>query len=348
MRTSPRHAERRGTALLNEWLGGVAQFEERPKLGAGIEPDLLVRTGRTALVVEFKAAADSASIGPAAEQALRAAARVGKTAVPVVAVPFMGDAGKRLCERLGVAWFDLSGNAKIIAPGLRIQIEGRPNSHKRPGRPSSVFTPRSSRIARHLLLDPRRSVLQRELSAATGLEEGFTSRVVRRLEADGFIERDAKRGVRPKDPDLLLDAWHDVYDFSKHTILRGHVVTRSPEEGQRRLIETLRKKKIRAAATGLGAAWLMTRFASFRLVSIFVEDEPEPDVLSQAGFRPEERGANTWLVIPNDPDVFTGVNERDGTPCVHPVQAFLDLKGHPERAPEAAAELRKQLITWRP
>jgi len=31
---------------------------------------------------------------------------------------------------------------------------------------------------------------------------------------------------------------------------------------------------------------------------------------------------------------------------VHPIQAYLDLKGHPERAKEASEELRKQLLTW--
>jgi hypothetical protein len=32
--------------------------------------------------------------------------------------------------------------------------------------------------------------------------------------------------------------------------------------------------------------------------------------------------------------------------CVHPVQVYVDLKDHPERAAEAAAELRDRLLGW--
>jgi hypothetical protein len=32
---------------------------------------------------------------------------------------------------------------------------------------------------------------------------------------------------------------------------------------------------------------------------------------------------------------------------VHPVQAYLDLAAHPERAKEAADELRSRFMSWR-
>jgi len=50
-----------------------------------------------------------------------------------------------------------------------------------------------------------------------------------------------------------------------------------------------------------------------------------------------------WLIVPKDPDVFHGVKPVADIPCVHPIQVYLDLQAHPERAEEAAAELRKQL-----
>ena len=49
-------------------------------------------------------------------------------------------------------------------------------------------------------------------------------------------------------------------------------------------------------------------------------------------------------MVPNDEGVFHGAEIVDGIRCVHPVQAYVDLKDHPERAPEAAAELRKWLL----
>jgi len=52
-------------------------------------------------------------------------------------------------------------------------------------------------------------------------------------------------------------------------------------------------------------------------------------------------------VVPNDAGVFHGSVEKDGIRCVHPVQAYIDLKGHPERASEAAERLRNDFLNWR-
>jgi hypothetical protein len=52
-----------------------------------------------------------------------------------------------------------------------------------------------------------------------------------------------------------------------------------------------------------------------------------------------------WLVVPNDEGVFDGAAEREGVRCVHPVQAYLDLKDHPERSAEAAQQLRRKLLS---
>ncbi len=344
VRSPGAQAFRQAQLLLKEWLGGDARVEKAANGGA----NLLVRVGRPILVVEVKAASDPASIARAVEQARHHAQGLGRAAVPLVAVSFMGDAGRRICAEAGVSWFDLSGNAEIVAPGLRIHVEGKPNKYKKVGRPSTVFAPRSSRAVRQLLLEPGRSLHQRELARLAGLDEGFTSRIVRKLEADELVERDDAGAVRVRNPDLLLDAWRETYNFQKHRILRGHIASRSSEERLGQLADAFRKKKLRCAVTGLGAAWLLTKFAGFRLMTIFVADEPSDTLLGTLGFRPEERGSNTWLVVPNDAGVFEGAQDRDGVPCVHPLQAYLDLKGQPERADEAASELRKRLLRWRP
>jgi hypothetical protein len=132
----------------------------------------------------------------------------------------------------------------------------------------------------------------------------------------------------------------------KHTIVRGHVTARSGEELLRRLGGALERHEVRHAATGLGAAWLQTGFAGFRLVTFFVATRPDEGLLKEMGFREEPRGANVWLVIPDDGGVFDGSENKQSIVCVHPVQAYLDLLGHPERAKEAAAELRPRLLNW--
>ena len=54
------------------------------------------------------------------------------------------------------------------------------------------------------------------------------------------------------------------------------------------------------AATALPAAWLWTRHATFRLATVYLPEIPSAALLAGLGFREEPRGANTWLVIPND------------------------------------------------
>jgi hypothetical protein len=215
------------------------------------------------------------------------------------------------------------------------------------GRPSSAFAPKSARIARHLLLDPTRVWRQRDLAKETGLDDGFTSRIVHRLDVLGLTRRTQDGSVAVVEPARLLDAWSEAYDFEKHTIIRGHVTSRDGEELATKLGRSLAQARIRHAATGLAAAWLHAEFAAFRLVTFFVEERPDDKFLQKFGFREESKGANVWLVVPNDEGVFDGAGLKNYIECVHPVQAYVDLLGQPERSKEAATELRSRRLTWR-
>jgi hypothetical protein len=336
------------TRLLGGWLD-APEIRAEPRVRAEhhvLQPDLVIEHGKLRMVVEYKASGDAAAVGHAIEQAKRYATALGKSTLPIVATSFMGPVGQRLCDEADVSWFDISGNAHIVGPGLRIIVEGKPNRFARRGRPSTAFAPKSARIARTLLIDADGEVRQKELARLAALDDGFTSRIVRRLEQDGLITR-TDGLVRVPNPDLLLDAWEEVYDFEKHGIVRGHVTARSGEDLLSRFASTLEGARIPYAATGLTGAWLLTGFAAFRLVTIFVKELPPDEVLGTLGFREESKGANTWLVVPNDEGVFHGASKAKRINCVHPIQAYLDLGGHPERAKEAAAEIRARLLRWK-
>jgi hypothetical protein len=267
--------------------------------------------------------------------------------VPVLAVPYMGDVGRRVCQETGVSWIDLSGNASIVAPGLRVKVEGRPNLYRTRGRPVNLFAPKSSRLTRWLLMHPEESFTQRQIARATGMTEGFVSRIASRLEEQGYLARDEGRGVRAKDPGLLLDAWQEGYRFSEHTVHRGHVAARSGDALTRVVCDVLSEQRVEHAVTGLAAAWMYTQFAAFRVATVYIPVDPPIAVLERLGYRDDPRGANLWLVVPNDAGVFQGAAERSGVRCAHPVQVYVDLKDHPERAAEAAAQLRTEVLHWR-
>jgi hypothetical protein len=272
---------------------------------------------------------------------------INKDAILLAVVPYMGETGRRVCEEHEIAWLDLSGNAHIKAPGLLINVEGKPNRFKSSGRPPNLFAPKSSRLVRQFLIQPNRALNQRELCKAADLDEGYTSRIVRRFEASGLVVRDRERLLKPKDPEQLLDAWHEAYDFMRHHVIKGHVAARSGEELLQKIAGVLEKNAPGYAATGLCAAWLYTHFANFRLATFYLSNAHWGELSDHLGFREDERGANTWLVVPNDEGVFHASEVREEIRCVHPIQVYLDLKGHPERSGEAASRLRQDYLKWR-
>jgi hypothetical protein len=324
---------------------GLGDLELRREDSSGA--DLVISAAGMTFVVEVKATTSASVIARATQQVQQYTSRIRRRTVPLVVVPFMGEVGRKVCEEAGVGWLDLSGNAHIIAPGIRIIVDGKPNRFRSAGRPLNLFAPKSSRIVRWLLIHPTEYLSQREIARSTGLDEGFVSRLVSRLEKEEYVVRDERGAVRPKDPALLLDAWREAYRFVKHTIYYGHVAARSGDALLRFVGDTLTEQGIKYAATGLAGAWALTRFATFRITTVYLPDDPSRALLERLGFLEDPRGANLWLVVPNDAGVFQGVADIDGIRCVHPVQVYVDLKDHPERASEAAERLRTELLTWR-
>ena len=310
--------------------------------------DMVVSAEGQRFAVQVKSGASADLVGSGIRQ-VKQHAETQPDDVTVVVVPYMGDVGKRLCQEAGVSWLDLSGNANISARGLKVRIDGNPNRFKERGRPVNMFAPVSSRVARVLLLWPDRWFVQQELAEETGMSRGGLSRLLPRYAEAGFIERqpDERRTlVKVRDPDLLLNAWREAYDFSKHDIKRGHVVARPGETLLGRIAEEFAHQDVEYAATGLAAAWLLEPFAMFRLVTLYLRQWPGDEVLQRLGFREEPRGANVWLVLPRDEGVLYGGGVHEGIRHVSPVQTYLDLKAQPERAEEAAEELRRKRLTW--
>lgn len=192
-------------------------------------------------------------------------------------------------------------------------------------------------------MEPPRTLSQSEIAYRTGISDGHVSRIVRKLLEVGLVER-GDDGISIPDRWTLLDAWEEEYSFDRQTVVRGHISAGEGEFLTRSIAEALDAARQPYAATALPAAWLWTRFAGFRLSTVYIPREASLAILEDLGFREEGRGANTWLVLPNDAAVFDGAEIIEGIRCVHPVQAYLDLKGHPERAAEAAAELRSRLL----
>ena len=344
--------EKQATSEIVELLADLFRTSANPiqvrHVGTTERYDYAISASGYRFIAEYKSNASTSSVAAAIDSLQRCEQSISDPGLPLIVVPFMGQVGRKLCEQSQMSWLDLCGNARISAPGLRIWIEGRPNKYRERGRPANVFAPKSSRIARQMLLRPAQFQTQAELARHTGLGDGYVSRIVRRLKREQYVDSNEEGAVRPRDPNLLLDAWHDVYDFSRHRIVKGHVPARSGDELLYRVANAVSDETPEWAVTGLSAAWLYTHFTAFRLATVYLSSMPSRSLLKELEFTDEPKGANLWLVLPDDEGVFQGSHERDGIQCVSPVQTYLDLKGHPERANDAAAALRSQFLNWRP
>ncbi len=335
-----REARRRVPDLLAALLGDPHVALEQTGRERDTRADLVAADERgRRWMIEVKSSSRPGQVANAAEQ-LRAYA--GEE-IALLVVPFMSRAGAETADREHLNWLDLSGNARIRAGDLNIWVQGRPDQLRARGRPSSPFAPKSARVTRLLLLDPERWWRQRDLVQATGTDDGNVSRIVRRLNDELLLERRGPE-LRPRDAGLLLDAWSQDYRFNAHDIISAHV-SGDGMEVARTLSQQLDDAQVHHAFTGLPAAWLIDQFARFRLTSVYVDADPRA-VADRLNLRQPTRGSNVQLVGPNDVGVFAGEQVHDGLLCVSMAQIYLDLQHLPERAPEAAEELRTRHLSF--
>jgi len=332
-------------ALLAELLAVTedeVQIKKQP-LAPDLRVDAVVMAKGRRWLIEVKTSSSPGTVAAAAAQLANLRTAADADGFAVLVVPYMTPAGAKAAAERNLNWIDLSGNARVRDDPLYISVEGRPNRFTRRGRPSSPFAPKGSRIARVLLLDPSCWWRQKELAEITLLDDGYVSRVVRRLDDDELLERkDGK--FRPVDAELLLDAWADDYRFDRHDVVAGHM-SGSGVDLALTLDRRLADAGIAHAFTGLPAAWSFGQHARFRLCSVYVDGDPR-DAADAIALRRNDKGANVQLIGPDDTGVFKGQREAGGYPCVSPAQVYLDLGHLPERAKEAAHQLRQDKLLW--
>lgn len=322
----------------------IDAVKDQPNV-CSIRCDAVVSIRRHNFAIEWKRSGALGQVSNAANMLKQEVAASKRRLIPLISVPYMGKKGMEYCDDMRMSWIDLSGNSSITSRNLYIRERGSKNLFRARGPLNSAFGPRGSRITRWMLAHPGEVFRQRELAEAVGLNEGYTSRLIKKLLDDHLVTRRCG-GIEVVDPDLLLKAWSEAYRFSKHAMIPGHITARTGSALAREVADSLEGRGVEYAMTGLPAAWFYTQYASFRIVTTYIRNVPSEDMKRKLKFREGRRGANVWFTVPNDEGVFHAGQNLNGVRCVHPVQAYLDLQEHPERADEAAAELKYRLLTW--
>lgn len=310
--------------------------------------DAVFRVDGERFIVEVKSNARSASVASAIAQLEEARKRV-PGAAPLLVIPFMGETGAEICQREGVNWIDLRGNATINTNTFRIYVRGKDDAVFEHETPSvSVVNPfgsTASRVVHAILLDPRRPWRRSQIEAVTYLDKGYVSKIVGALVAGGYVQ-EAKaaraRELRVNEPLVLLDAWREHY---KRPQIKAYalIAARTGTETSQKVENILAKARHDHAFTGLVAAARYSGFGSFRRVDVYLDGALSDDISKTLNVGSEQRGRNVVL-YGNFSAARIGRQTNGGLPLASPVLTYLDVTETGERSEEAAEEMRRYLV----
>ena len=321
----------------------VGQFLKGKSLG-GIRPDLLLEVtvkGRSLKVaVEVKSIGEPRQIRYAIQQLKEYLSRL-KDTYGVVAAPYISNDTANICKENEVGYLDLAGNCFLGFEQVYIERKNYPNPkvEKRPLR--SLFTPKSSRILRTMLLEPRKSWQVQELTNEAKVSLGLTFKIKERL-LDLEYAGEKNRGIFLSRPNDLLEKWAENYSFRKNKMY-DYFGFGDPRELERRMAKYCQNTKTPYALTLFSGVALVAPFARYTRAFIYVGKEIQ-EAAESVGLKEVSSGPNITLLEPYDEGVFYGSREIREFIVACDVQLYLDLVGYRGRGEESAKFLLEQRI----
>ena len=262
-------------------------------------------------------------------------------ALPVFAAPFVSDDGLDVCREEEIGCIDRAGNCFLPLPGAYVEIRGRKNPTPMRRSIRSLFSPKSSRIARVLLSDTARWWQVQEIAEVSGVSNGLVSRLKKRLlEEDLVVEQERK--IRVRSPRRMLDAWSGNYSYRRNTTGEFYTLS-APAEAEADIFAWCKEQEIRCALGLFSAAERLAPHVRMNRSFIFVDTDLN-DAARSIGLKPVPSGSNVVLLQPYDDGVFLGVEEVGGLPVTSPVQTYLDLISYKGRGEEAADFLLEHVL----
>lgn len=136
---------------------------------------------------------------------------------PVVAATYISKRAAEICREMNVGYLDLSGNCRLAFDSVFIerQVLENKNIEKRPLR--SLFSAKSSRLARLLLEDPNQYWQVQRLAKEAKISLGLASKVKHKLLEQDFVS-ESSLGIKILDPERLLVAWSQEYSYKDNLI----------------------------------------------------------------------------------------------------------------------------------
>jgi len=354
------------------------------------EADLAIKNGDFQYIVELKRAAESRRdrvVPLLAEAILQAEAHARKVPharpLAIVASPQLSPAvvdqalefQKHYASRVAVGFFDDRGFRVFRGPGLESLNSPPPEIQQRKSavpqlESYSLFSDLGQWmlkviVAQHIeprfLSAPRRKIRNAsELALAAGVSQISASRLVRQLEAEGFLDRyaDQLELVRVED---LLEEWQAAERRAFKEVPCRWVI---PGHGRKQLESALQDYSARqihqqpaenygerssprvclglfAAAEALGVGFVQG------VPPVLYVERMQAELIQQLGISQERAiQADVYLRVPSHKEsIFRAAVEHKGVLVSDALQVWLDVSNHPSRGKEQADRIRDQVLS---
>ncbi|MCK5848650.1 MAG: hypothetical protein KAH01_05580, partial [Caldisericia bacterium] len=142
-----------------------------------------------------------------------------KNCYGVFAAPYISDESKQICKDNNVGFIDLAGNYLFAFDTVYLNREGKPNPYPRNRSVKTIFSPKSTRILRVLLCNPKKEWYVRDLAKEADISIGQTSNVKQKLLDFEYVEEKLvgrKLKLVLTKPELLLQKWSENYNLTRN------------------------------------------------------------------------------------------------------------------------------------
>ena len=232
-------------------------------------------------LVEFKQLSSEARLKEAAEL-IRRRQDEHPSRLWVLACPFLSSSRQEFLRESDVPFFDLAGNAWIVADAVHVDRRGFPNPVSEQRRARGPFSDKASLVLRALIASgPGGGV--RSIAEQAGLSAGYVSKIVQELEERGYVAR-REEGLALRNGQELLQDW--VRAYRKHWVeRRGYFL---PVPRVQAVMDAIGEASIideYALALQAGAS-LIAPYADFDVVDVYVHNiDAAVELASQLGAR---------------------------------------------------------------
>lgn len=254
--------------------------------------------------------------------------------------PYISTASAKILAESGIGHLDLAGNCLLSFKTVYVRQSGAPNPQIKKRLQRSLYSPKSERILRALLSEPRRFWKMQELAQTASVSLGQVSNIKKLLVDREWLDISDK-GFSLKCPGDLLDDWIQTYNYRRSPFHEFYTLS-EPAAAEADLASACECLGARYTLTGLSGAIRIAPMVRYDRVMAYVQGDLAL-LAAKAGLKPVDSGANVILLTPYDEGVFYASSAIGGIVTASPLQVYLDVVGLRGRGQEAAVAIRQKM-----